>query len=611
VQDGIMFVHQLVKAKAHATPDAIAIQDGHRQVTYRELERQAVRLAKRLHRLDVPVGTPVGLFVPRSADLAIGALGILQAGAAYVPLDPGDPRHRLEMALQDSGCKLVVVQRGAIERLPAGNWKTVILDECDSPDPKNEITRNTEIALDNLAYVIFTSGSTGRPKGVQITHANLLNLISWHIHAFNITSSDQATMQASPGFDAAVWELWPYLVAGATVHIVEDRLRADSKSLRDWMVANGITMSFVPTPVAESMLGLEWPAETRLRVLLTGADVLRRFPPHGLPFTLVNNYGPTECTVVATCGAILPDASPTGLPTIGRPIENVQVYVVDERLRQVPSGTAGELVIGGAGVGRGYINLPDLSEEKFPPDCFSRIEGARLYRTGDLARMEPDGQITFLGRLDQQVKIRGYRIEPGEIEAVMQRHPAIRSAVVAAETADSGDVNLVAYIVMNPDVPASTSDLRSFLSSFLPDHMVPAKFVKIAELPLTTNGKIDRSSLPVPSPDSILAEDQFEHPRSETESWLAGFLVKMLGVPRISRNDNFFLLGGHSLLGAQLIAKIQQKFGVELSLRSLFDHPTVSGIALEITKAIHAKLDAMSEDEARAILGSLSGEIAV
>jgi amino acid adenylation domain-containing protein len=606
-----MFAHEVVEAQAYATPDAIAIHDRKKELTYRELHRQATGLAECLHRLHLPKGVPVGLFVPRSADLAIGALGILQAGAAYLPLDPNDPRHRLEMALQDSGCKLVVAQRDVIHRLPTGDWNAVILDECDLPEGKNETTSVRTVTGDDLAYVIFTSGSTGRPKGVRITHANLLNLIRWHIRAFKITSSDQATMQASPAFDAAVWELWPYLAAGATVHVVDDCLRGDARSLRDWIVATGITVSFVPTPVAESMIALEWPLETRLRFLLTGADVLRRYPPAGLPFTLINNYGPTECTVVATSGAILPQANPTSIPTIGRPIENVQVYVVDENLQQVPAGTAGELLIGGAGVGRGYINRPQLAEEKFPADCFSHVEGARLYRTGDLARIEPDGQIAFLGRLDEQIKIRGYRIEPGEIEAVMQRHPAIRSSLVAAAPTNSRDASLVAYVVTNPDVALSASELRLLLSSYLPDHMVPACFLTINELPLTANGKIDRSLLPLPSQENMLQEDHFDPPQSETESWLADFLVKMLGVPRISRNDNFFRLGGHSLLGAQLIAKIQQKFGVELSLRTLFDHPTVSGIASEIAAAIHARLDAMSEDEVRATLESFPGEIAV
>lgn len=606
-----MFVHELLEAKAASTPHAVAIQDEQRQVTYRELDQQATRLSECLHRRGVQLGGRVGLFIPRSADLAIAALGVLKAGAAFVPVDPSDPPHRVQMALDDSDCKLVIVQTGVLDRLPAGKREILVFDETDSGRPSgSENTASREIQGDDLAYVIFTSGSTGRPKGVQITHANLLNLIHWHIRAFNVTSSDQATMQASPGFDAAVWELWPYLVAGATVHIVEDALRADSKSLRDWMITKGITITFVPTAIAESMIALEWPPEARLRYLLTGADVLHRFPRPGLPFTLVNNYGPTECTVVTTSGSISPAASNTSLPSIGRPIDNVQVYVVDEQLQSVPPGVAGELLIGGAGVGRGYINLPELSEEKFP-DCFNGIERARLYRTGDLVRMEPDGQITFLGRLDEQIKIRGYRIEPGEIEAVLQRYPAIQSSVVLQRTTESGESSLVAYVVIKPDLSLSASDLRSFLSTYLPDHMIPGTFVSVAEIRLTTNGKTDRSSLPVPSAENILPEDHFEAPESEIESWLTNFLVKMLGVPRISRTDNFFRLGGHSLLGAQLIATIEQTFDVELSLRSLFDHPTVSGIASEITREIHAKVNAMSDDEARAILGSFPGEIAV
>jgi len=605
-----MLVHELVELKATATPQAIAIQDKQRQLTYGELLRRADLLAGRLHRSHGD--TPIALFLQRSCDLAIGALGVLKAGAAYLPLDPTDPANRVSMALEDSDCNLVVTQKCLADRLPAGDWQTVILDEDDALFARRSQSRATgQVKADDVAYVIFTSGSTGRPKGVQITHANLLNLVQWHLRAFEVTSSDQTTMQASPGFDAAVWELWPFLAAGATVHVVDDSLRADPRSLRDWMVASGITISFLPTATAESIIALEWPAETRLRYLLTGADVLRRTPSPGLPFTLVNNYGPTECTVVATSGAIPPDPAPAGLPAIGRPIENVQAYVVDERLQPVPAGEAGELLIGGAGVGRGYLNLPELTEQKFLPDRFSGIDGARLYRTGDLVRMETDGQIHFLGRVDQQLKIRGFRIEPGEIEAVMQRHPAVRSSIVAARLVDWGEANLIAYVVIKPDVSATAGELRSFLAEYLPDHMVPSMFVNLAELPITNNGKLDRSSLPVPTAENILSEGQFESPQSGIESWLASFLVRMLGVSQIGRHDNFFRLGGHSLLGAQLIAKIQQTFDVELSLRSLFDNPTVAGLASEITKAIYAKLDAMSEDDARTTLASLSGEITI
>ncbi len=447
-----MLVHQLVEAKAKASPHAIAIHDKKRQVTYSELVRQASLLASRLQGSALKDNAPIALFLPRSADLAIGALGILTAGAAYLPVDPTDPANRISMALEDSGCKFVVTRKCMAERLPAGDWQTIILDEDDALfSRRTQIAATKEINADDVAYVIFTSGSTGRPKGVQITHANLLNLIRWHLGAFEVTASDRATMQASPGFDAAVWELWPYLVAGATVHVVDDSLRANPKALRDWLIATGITISFLPTATAESMIALDWPGETKLRYLLTGADVLHSIPLPGLPFTLINNYGPTECTVVATSGAVPPGTESSTLPAIGRPIENVQVYVVDERLKPVHAGVAGELLIGGAGVGCGYLNLPELTEQKFLPDCFSGIEGAQLYRTGDLVRLESDGQIHFLGRLDQQLKIRGIRIEPGEIEAVIHRHPAIRSSIVTTRSVDSGEVVLVAYVAMNPD----------------------------------------------------------------------------------------------------------------------------------------------------------------
>jgi len=605
-----MLVHELVEAMAKANPHAIALQDKQKQVTYGELLRRADLLADRLQRSYFQSDPPIALFLHRSCDLAIGALGILKAGAAYLPLDPADPANRVSMALEDSDCKLVVTQKCLTDRLPAGDWQTIILDEDDARIAARSEIRAPDQA-NGLAYVIFTSGSTGRPKGVQITHANLLNLIEWHLRAFEVTPSDQTTMQASPGFDAAVWELWPSLVAGATVHVVDDSLRADPKSLRDWMVATGITISFLPTATAESMIALEWPAETKLRYLLTGADVLRRAPSPGLPFTLVNNYGPTECTVVATSGSVPHDPAATGLPAIGRPIENVQAYVVNDRLQPVPAGVVGELLIGGVGVGRGYMNLPELTEQKFLPDRFGGVDGARLYRTGDLVRMETDGQIHFLGRVDQQLKIRGFRIEPGEIEAVMQQHPAVHSSIAAARSLDSGEASLIAYVVLKPDVSGTAGDLRSFLAENLPDHMVPSMFVKIAELPITNNGKIDRSSLPAPTAENILSEGQFESPQAGIESRLASFLVRMLGVSQIGRNDNFFRLGGHSLLGAQLIAKIQQTFDVELSLRSLFDNPTVAGLASEVTKAIYAKLDAMSEDDARTTLASLSGEITI
>lgn len=609
-----MFVHELVEKQAGEVPDAVAIA-GDKVLTYGELSARADRLAHRLCSLGVKSETPVALFLPRSPELAIGALAVLKAGGTYVPLDPGYPLHRIAMLLQDSAAAVVLTHSSVALKLPSGNWQTIVLDSWESEAAGNTVAAPAEqmhsrIKPDDLAYVIFTSGSTGRPKGVQITHANLLNLVRWHQRAFRITSADRAALQASPGFDAAVWELWPYLTAGASVFVMDDSIRTAPERLRDWIVEKGITVTFLPTAVAEHMLNLSWPVQTALRVLLTGADTLRRYPPSGLPFALVNNYGPTECTVVATSGEIQPDAESEGAPSIGRPVDKVEVYIVDEQLKPVGDGVAGELLIGGAGVGRGYLNLPELTAQKFIADPFSKQQGARLYRSGDLVRMRPDGQIEFLGRIDEQIKVRGYRIEPGEITSALNRHPAIQSSFVAAYSNDTGEMGLVAYLVPASNGRLNVSELRAFLAETLPDYMVPSTFVSLEEIPMSAHGKVERSALPRPSAENQLTDEHFEAPQSEIEQWLASFLTGLLRVSRVGRNDNFFNLGGHSLMGAQLIAKVQQRFGVELSLRNLFDHPSIAGISSEIERLVYAKLQMMTDEEAQRMLESFPGNAA-
>ena len=607
-----MGVHTLIEAQARATPDAVAVVADGKQLTYRQLDDRANELASLLRSSRVGKETLVALCMQRSPAFAIGALGILKAGAAYVPLDPADPTNRLTMLLEDAQCHFVVTQSNVAKSLPAGNWEKIVLDKNGAlPCCGSEAPTTTRVKSEDLAYVIFTSGSTGRPKGVQITHANLLNLIRWHIRTFQVTAADKATMQASPGFDAAVWELWPYLAAGATIHIIDDAIRTAPERLRNWMVESGITVSFLPTALAEAMIALPWPANTSLRFLLTGADVLHRYPRPDLPFALVNNYGPTECTVVATSGIIPPRSKPDGPPTIGQAIDGVRIYIVDEQLKPVPEGMPGEMLIGGAGIGRGYINLPELTAQRFLTDPFVTAEASRMYRTGDLARLLPDGQIMFLGRIDDQVKIRGYRIEPGEISAVLNRHPGVEMTCVTARAEESGELRLIAYIVMKAGADLRISELRNSLAEHLPEYMVPSKFVKIARLPLTTHGKVDRAALPAPTAENVLADDQFDPPQSEVEQWLATLLTNLLRVDHIGRDDNFFRLGGHSLMGAQLIAKIQERFGVELSLRSLFDHPSVHGIASEIDNLIRSQLNAMSDEEARRVLESLSGGVPI
>jgi len=606
-------VHELVQLQANATPDSVALVSGNDHLTYGELNARANQLAHRLRSLGVGPDVPVGLCMERSVELPIAALGILKAGGAYVPLDPSYPSRRLSMLLEDSGTPVVVTQPGVAGKLPAGKWETIVVDgDGLGSAVDSTVFPVAKTTPENLAYIIFTSGSTGRPKGVQITHGSLLNLVTWHQRAFDLSPVDRATLLASPGFDAAVWEIWPYLAAGAGLYVVDEAVRTAPAALRDWIVRSGITISFLPTVLAESMIGLQWPPESAFRVLLTGADTLRRYPPRDLPFTLINNYGPTECTVVATSGRIYPEESSeesrdkrsNKLPSIGRPIDGVSVYVVDEHLQRVPNGTPGELLIGGRGVGRGYLNAPELTAEKFVPDLFGGDPRARLYRTGDLGRFLSDGQIAFMGRLDEQIKVMGHRIEPNEIVTVLNRHPEIAASFVCAYTDPSGDQRLVAYVVPTTDMTPKPGDLRSYMGSYLPSHMLPSAFMQLDRLPLSAHGKLDRAALPQPTAENILRDDSIEEPQSPIEEHLTVVLSDLLSVARVGSEDNFFTLGGHSLMGAQLIAKIRESFGVELSLRTLFDEPTPRGMSAEIERLIHARLAAMSEDEAQRLLAS-------
>jgi amino acid adenylation domain-containing protein len=599
-----MCVHHLIEGQAKARPDATALIAGEKRISYRELESRANELAHLLRFCGIGTETLVGLCMQRSIELAVGALAILKAGGAYVPLDPSYPANRLSLILQDAQVSLVLTQPDVSEQVPQGPWQRIILPR-DTTDSFSHPIAPPVISTkpDNLAYIIFTSGSTGRPKGVQISHANLLNLIQWHCDAFAVTPADKATMHASPGFDASVWELWPHLAAGASVQIVDEAVRTTPELLRDWMVSNGITISFLPTALAEAIIDLPWPAQPPLRALLTGADTLRRRPPVDLPFALINNYGPTECTVVATSGRVGSNGLGDELPPIGSPISNVYVHIVDERQRPVAPGTVGELLIAGASVSRGYLNVPELTAEKFVADPFSSEPGARAYRTGDLGRMLPDGQILFMGRVDDQIKIRGYRIEPQEISAVLDRHPTVKASCVSASIGDSGEEGLVAYLVMSGDAEPAAHELREFVSEYLPDYMIPSTFVRLTEWPFSLNGKIDRTALPQPTESNTLQESFFEAPQSPTEEVLAAMMAALLR-KRVGRNDNFFTLGGHSLMGAEIIAKIHGAFAVELPLLSLFDGPTVRELSAEIERRVREKLDAMSEEEAQTILSS-------
>jgi amino acid adenylation domain-containing protein len=462
-----------------------------------------------------------------------------------------------------------------------------------------EIRPESAVMPVDLAYIIYTSGSTGQPKGVEVPHSGLSNLVAWHQRAFQVTSTDRASALASLGFDAAVWELWPYLTCGASVHLPEEIIRSDARALRDWMVSQHITVSFAATAMAENLMQLDWPKTTALRFLLTGADTLKKYPSSRLPFVLVNNYGPTEGTVVSTSGVIAPDGSTKQAPSIGRPIDGVEIYILDEHQQPVSEGITGEIYIGGSGLARGYRKRPDLTAERFVTNPFSAEADARLYRTGDLARWLPDGQITFLGRVDEQVKIRGYRVEPSEIATVLGQHAAVQTSIVVARGDVPGDRELVAYVVLSPGAKLNAGELSDHLRKRLPDYMVPSEFISIPSVPVTANGKVNRAALPAPN-GSRSHTQAYVEPRTPVEEELVRILAPLLKLKRVGVNDNFFLLGGHSLLGTQLIARISETFGVDLTLLKLFDHPTVAEMSSEIEELILLKV-ATSESE-------LSGE---
>jgi non-ribosomal peptide synthetase component F len=620
-------VHEMVAQRAAENPNALAVSGAQQQeeLSYAELDRRANRLANYLRANGVERNVVVGLYLDRSPAMVVAALAILKAGGAYVPLDPIHPVERLAFMLRDAGASFVVSKTRWAEGFPAGEWRVVTLDgDAEKIAAQSDAAPESGVGGDDLAYIIYTSGSTGKPKGVELIHSGLANLVGWHRRAFQVTAADRASAQSALGFDAAVWEMWAYLTCGASLHLPDDAVRNDAAALRDWMVARRITISFAATVMAEQLLRLDWPAETALRYLLTGADTLKVYPSARLPFALVNNYGPTECTVVSTSGVVpvgsaagqasmgqasmgqvsmnqasigqtsMNQASTSQAPSIGRAIDGVEIYILDEQQRPVSTGAAGEIYVGGAGLGRGYRNRPDLTAERFVPNPFSTVRGARLYRTGDLGRWLPNGEITFLGRLDEQMKVRGYRVEPSEVSTVLGQHSAVQTSVVVAAEDTPGEKQLVAYLVLAPGATVSATALREYLRQRLPDYMVPAAFVAIPSLPLTEQGKLNRAALPVVN-GNRLSDEAYVAPRTLVEEELVKILAPLLKLNRVGVNDNFFLLGGHSLLGTQVIARVSESFGVDLTLLKLFDHPTVAEMSAEIENLILAKVERDSQ----------------
>ena len=571
-------VGSLFDEQVRRAPDALAVVCGSERITYAELNARANQLAHALIARGVHPDDRVAVCIGRSADVVVAALAAIKAGAAYLPLDPATPPDRLAFMLADAAAPVVLTSRALAERL-RGTVPVVRVEDVRESGTGDDHAPAIATHPENLAYVIYTSGSTGNPKGVALTHRGLVNLVSWHQRAFEVTRLDRAALVAGLGFDASVWEMWPYLTAGACIHIPEEETRTAAAPLLEWLADSRVTICFAPTPLAEMMFESTMPAHLSLRALLTGGDTLHRVPA-GLPFSVHNNYGPTENTVVSTWTPIAREGA-SAPPPIGRPVDNVHVYVLDRSLNLLPPGIPGELHVGGDSLARGYLAQPELTAASFVPNPFARAGGERLYRTGDRVRWNADGRLEFLGRIDDQVKIRGFRIELGEIEAAIGSHPQVKDAAVLARV-DDGQPLLVAYVV--PDGWPSVlpwDDLRGFLRERLPDYMVPSAFVALEALPVNASGKVNRRALPAPAVQRQVRA-ALVLPRTELERRIAQAWREVLRLPEIGVADNFFDLGGHSLRLLQVHGRLVKSLGRDIPIVDLFRFPTIEALAAHL-----------------------------
>ncbi|WP_105979332.1 lichenysin non-ribosomal peptide synthetase LicA [Bacillus paralicheniformis] len=570
-------VHELFEAQVLRTPDHGAAVYNGVAWTYKELNARANRLARLLIEKGVRPEQRIGIMVKPSLEMAAGVIAILKAGAAYVPIDPSYPAERIGYVLKDSGAELLLTQTN-LAAPEEFSGETLLLDSMLS----EEITKDDEVnpqagtQSDNLAYLIYTSGTTGQPKGVMVEHRSLVNLCYWHNDAFAVTEQDKSAKYAGFGFDASVWEMFPYWIAGAELHIIDEAIRMDITRLNQYFEENKITITFLPTQLCEQFMELD---NQSLRVLLTGGDKLKRIAKRS--YKLVNNYGPTENTVVATSTAIDPDE---GMLSIGKPIANTRAYVLGQNNEVQPVGVAGELCIAGRGLARGYLNKPEETAKRFTEDPF--VPGERMYRTGDAVKWLEDGRLEYIGRIDQQVKIRGFRIELSEIEVQLARLSEVQEAVVTDIEDACGNKALCGYVVANEQL--DTESLARKLAQTLPDYMVPSFWVQLKELPVTANGKVDRRALPQPDVEAQTAE--YKAPLTETEQLLADIWQEVLGIDRIGITDNFFALGGDSIKGIQMASRLQQH-GWKLEMKDLFQHPTIGELSAYVQAADDQPID--------------------
>jgi amino acid adenylation domain-containing protein len=630
-------IHHLFEEQASKTPDAIAVVRDDIQLTYAQLNLQANRLAHRLMAMGIRPDSRVAICADRYPHMVVGLLAILKAGSAYVPLDPSYPTQRLTEVLDESQPLLLITDasgRKALGDSVRSGLPNLALDEPLQDDALSDVTSEANpnandgtLTPSHLAYVVYTSGSTGKPKGVAMPHRPLVNLIHWQNSAAPHPAEQLRTLQfAALGFDVAFQEIASTLCAGGCVVLVDDATRQDPFKLIQFVQLRQIERLFLPVVALQSLAEAAMDSGATLpsvRHISTSGAQLRITPAIQQLFArlphcrLHNQYGPAESHVVTEF--TMPASATTwpALPSIGRPIPNTRIYLLDHHGHPVPWGAIGEIYIGGVGVATGYLNRPDLTDERFLQDPFCAQPGARMYRSGDLARYHPDGSLEVMGRADQQVKIRGFRVEPGEIEARLAEHSSVREAVVMAREDVPGEKRLVAYVCAQPDAVIDALALREYLTQQLPDYMVPAAFVRLDALPVTPNGKLDRKALPAPDGEA-LAHRAYEAPHGDVEQLLADVWSELLNVERVGRHDHFFELGGHSLLVIQLSTRLRDKFGIDIPLAKVIDAPTVALLAdivleeqIELfskddVDRVNADLSDLSDDEIRAMFDTES-----